>query len=87
MIGCLTNPTWKPKLNQQLIADLKKRIADIHHGTHSTRGQSIRLHWVKGHANVPGNVQADSLATAAAAAAHASYIYATARTNKRKAGT
>jgi hypothetical protein len=51
----------KPKANHDLIARIKQRLA--------TRCQRnpVTIHWVKGHAGVPGNERADQLANAGVA--------------------
>ncbi|WP_394823984.1 ribonuclease HI [Pendulispora albinea] len=51
-IGVLTKG-WRPKANQQLIADIKRELAE-HKG--------VRFVYVPGHAGVPMNERADSLA-------------------------
>ena len=51
-IGVLTKG-WKAKANQAVIARIRKQV--------SAR-EGLQLHWVKGHAGLPGNEKADELA-------------------------
>lgn len=46
---------WKAKANRELILALRERLAGR---------PGVALHWVAGHAGVPGNERADALATA-----------------------
>jgi ribonuclease HI len=57
-IGVLSKG-WKPKVNQQLIANIKERMRDV---------KSLKLVYVPGHAGVPLNERADQLARAAVVA-------------------
>ncbi len=51
-IGLLTKG-WKPKKNQELVAELRQAYADL---------EDVRLIKVKGHAGIEGNERADELA-------------------------
>lgn len=57
-IGVLTKG-WKPKVNQELIASIKRQIERV---------PQLRLVYVPGHAGVPLNERADELARAAVTA-------------------
>jgi ribonuclease HI len=55
-IGCLSNPHWRPKINVELIHQIKQLMTEFN---------SVTFVKVKGHSNHIGNDAADSLATKA----------------------
>lgn len=55
-IGCLSNPHWKPKVNLDLIVEIRKQMSEF---------ASVTFVKVKGHSNHIGNDAADKLATKA----------------------
>lgn len=55
-IGCLSDTKWKPKINLELIRQIKQLMAEF---------KSVTFIKVKGHSNHIGNDAADDLATRA----------------------
>ena len=55
-IGVLTNLTWKPKKNKELIIEIKDMINSF---------DNLTFEWVKGHSSNEGNITADELAVEA----------------------
>jgi len=55
-IGVLSNPTWKPKKNKELIKEIKDLISTF---------KSVDFQWVKGHADSTENNIVDELAVRA----------------------
>ena len=55
-IGVLTNETWNPKKNKELIKEIKDLINTF---------SGVSFEWVKGHSNNIGNEAADKLAVQA----------------------
>ena len=55
-IGVLSNPTWKPKKNKELIKEIKDLIALF---------PRVQFTWVKGHSDHPENNIVDELAVRA----------------------
>ena len=53
---------WKAAKNVELVNMLKRKIEIIKTTTSSGGSRECHLHWVKGHAGIPGNVRADELA-------------------------
>lgn len=52
-IGCLTNSSWNPKVNKEIIASTKKLMVQF---------ASVQILKVKGHSSHIGNDAADTLA-------------------------